>query len=296
MQRLILLVLFGLCFSSLGIARDLEGIKHSGQLIVCANKRAMPISGNEEPPGFQMEIAREIAKELNVRLVVEWIWASYQTKYTDCDMLLGVPRDPKPGGFMRYLQSLSDVEIILVFAGESREVTLDELPGKVIAVPSSSLAHFKLIEIGADPRVAYRSEESILEAIANEKLYAGVVSNVALHWYQNKHPELKFFSLSTDILSVYSHYPLTIGLRKMDSLGESDFQEIVEKMRIDGRLEQILASYGQSLSNVFDDPYASVPEEISEPETVSVRRDIQKELEEKVRKNRPLKQKAPMYE
>ncbi len=296
MQRLIILLLAGLCLSTTGIARDLEGIKNSGQLIVCANKRAMPISGKEEPPGFQMEIAQEIAKDLDVRLVMEWIWASYQTKYTDCDMLLGVPRDPKPGGFMRYLQALSDVEIILVFAGNPRDVTLADLKGKVIAVPSASLAHFKLIEIGADPRVAYRSEAAILEAIADQSLYAGVVSNVALLWYQNKHPDLKFFSLSTDILNVYSHYPLTIGLRKMDSLGESDFQEIVEKIRGDGRLEKILASYGQTLSTVFDYPYDSVPEEISEPETVSVRRDIQKDLEEKVQQNRPLKQRAPMYE
>lgn len=267
-------------------ARDLDGIRQSGQLIVCANKNAMPISGTGDRPGFQMEIAQEIAKELGVRLSVEWIWAGYQARYTDCDLMLGVARDPKPASFLRYLQALTDVQVILVFAGAPRDVVLEDLADKVVAVPSASLAHFKLLEIGADPRVAYKSEVAILRAIEAGELDAGVVSSVALDWYRHDRPGAALFALSTDILDVTSHYPLTIALRHTDALDEADYHEIAAKMRDDGRLQAILARYGQTLSAEFDNPYARVPDEISEPDSVSVRKDIVEELEDLARRNR----------
>lgn len=267
-------------------ARDVEKIQHEGTLIVCANAKAMPVSGRGERPGYQLEIAQELARDIDVRLMVEWIWADFQTRHTDCDMVLGVARDPKPGGFLRYIQALSDVEIELVFAGTDRTVAPSDLDGQVIAVPSASLAHFKLMELNVDPRVAYRSEADILAAIADGTLDAGVVSSVARNWYQHLHPDQSLFAVSTSILGIPSSYPMTIGLRKTDSLGESDFQELINAMRDDGRLEEIMAGYGQTLSVDFDNPYAKVPDAVSEPEAVTIRKDIVEDLKARVSQNR----------
>jgi len=267
-------------------ARSLKEIRHAGTLIVCANSKAMPISGNEEAPGFQVEIVQEIAKDIGVRLNIEWIWASYQTRYTDCDMTLGVARDPKPGGFMRYMQAISDVEILLAYSDPHRQPTPEGLRDQVVAVPSASLAHFKLLDLGADPRVAYKSEPQILDGIVSGALDAGVVSSVALNWYRHAHPDQPLYSVSTDILDVPSRYPMTIGLRKTDSLGEADFQDILANLRADGRLEVILSRYGQKLSAEFDNPYAKVPDAVSERPSSTVRKDIVEELEQRVRDRR----------
>jgi len=266
------------------MARDVDSIRNSGQLIVCAGNNALPISDDGDKPGFMLEIAREIARELGVRTSVEWIWASYQAKFTDCDFMLGVARDPKPGGFARYLQALVDVEIILVFADDPETIMAEGLEGKVIAAPSGSLAHFALLEEGADLRVAYKSDVAILEAIAGGDLDAGVVTSVALNWHSNENNGVDFFSVSTDILGVPHRYPMSIGLRHADSLDEADLHEIVERLRDDGLLQGILARYGQTLSVDFDDPYARVPQEASEPLGVSVRKDVIKKLEERVRR------------
>ena len=264
-------------------ARDARDIQQAGVLTVCANRDALPVSSDGARPGYQLEITQEMAKRLGVRLRVEWIWAGYQARYTECDMILGVARDPKPGGFARYLQSLTDVEILLAFAPGTRLDTLQDLAGMLVAVPSTTLAHFRLLDLGADPRVAFRSDQAILSAITTGKVQAGVVSSLALGWYRSQHPDQRFDTRSTDMLGVEARYPLTIALRHMDSLAESDFQELLTQMHDDGSLQRILARYGQTLSTGFDDPYAKVPDSLSEPQGVTVRRDIIKELQDRVR-------------
>lgn len=265
-------------------ARDAKDIQQAGVLTVCANRDALPVSSDGENPGYQLEITQEMAKRLGVRLRIEWIWAGYQARYTECDMILGVARDPKPGGFARYLQSLTDVEILLAFAPGTRLDTPQDLAGMLVAVPSTTLAHFRLLDLGADPRVAYRSDSAILSAIAAGKVQAGVVSSLALGWFRSQHPDMRFDTRSTDILDIEARYPLTIALRHMDSLAESDFQELLTQMRNDGSLQQILTRYGQTLSASFDDPYAKVPDSLSEPQGVTVRRDIIEELQDRVRR------------
>lgn len=263
-------------------ARDAKTIQQAGLLTVCANRDALPVSGDGERRGYQIEIAQEIASRLQVRLQVEWIWAGYQARYTECDMILGVARDPKPGGFARYLQVLTDVEIVLAHGPDTQIQSPEDLKGMLVAVPSTTLAHFRLLDLGAQPRVAYRSDSAILDAIAQGKVQAGVVSSLALGWYLTQRPDTPFQTRSTDLLGVPARYPLTIALRHMDSLAEADFQEILTQMRDDGTLGKILARYGQTLSRNFDDPYAKVPDILSEPVGVTTRRDIIDDLQNRV--------------
>ena len=55
-------------------ARTLGEVKALGAISVCLNPDALPYSSKKpETPGFQLELAREIAKGLGVALNVEWI-------------------------------------------------------------------------------------------------------------------------------------------------------------------------------------------------------------------------------
>jgi ABC-type amino acid transport substrate-binding protein len=287
-MQLIRTLIVGLELALVGMAasaRDADAIRHAGVLTVCANRDALPVSSDTALPGFQLEIAREIASELGVRLHVEWIWASYQARYTDCDMTLGMARNPKPGGYARYLPALTDVEIVLAFRGSERPVALADLKGMRVAVPSTTLAHFKLIDLGAETRVAHQSDDAILDALRRRDVAAGVVSSMNLAWYRTQHPDFETFHMSTKLLGVESAYPMTIGLRQMDALAQADFEDIVFNMRADGRLQSILAKYGQTLSTEFDNPYARLPDAVSPPASVQVRKDIIEQLQQHVRGN-----------
>ena len=55
-------------------AASLSAVKERGAFVVCAHPDALPYSSQERVlPGFQIEIADAIAKQLGVRLRTEWI-------------------------------------------------------------------------------------------------------------------------------------------------------------------------------------------------------------------------------
>lgn len=292
MRRLIgcLAVLVGAALAAPAEARETDEIRRSGQLIICANPDALPVSARGEPRGFQLEIAEELAKRLGVRPVPEWIWAGYQARYTDCDLMLGIARDPRPGGHQHFLQALSDVQVVLALRSGDAPADAEALKGRKIAVQSASLAHFRLLDLGAEPRVAYRSQEAILDAVADEKIFAGVVSNLTFAWYRLRHPEADLAAVESGLLGIPDSYPMTIGLRGADSLSRADFEELLEAMRADGTLTRILDTYGQTLSERFDDPYAGLDETVRPPRATEVRPDLIKKVEELARQ--PKKDKA----
>ena len=264
-------------------ARPTKDIKNSGQLIVCANPNALPVSARGKREGFQLEIAREIANALDVSLFVEWVWARYQIKFTDCDLLLGVARNPRPGEGPRYSQALTDVEILLVHSKDVAMVGDDgqlSLAGKVIAAPSASLAQLKLIELDAETRVAYRSDEAILKAVASGEIDGGIVSSLSLNWYRTIDPSVRLDSLSVASLDLPSGYPMALGLRGSDSLSQADIEEILVTLRDDGRLQAILSQYGQRLSPSFDDPDSRIDRDLVPPESDGLPRGVMERLRE----------------
>lgn len=248
-------------------ARSIEGIKSAGVFSICAARDALPFSKAEGTPrGLSIEIAQEIANALEVSLSVEWVWARYQAKYADCDAIVGVARDPAPGSFLRFSQPILDVEMIFVSKPSFIISAKSELFGKVVAVPSASLVHFELLNTDVELRVSYGTDLAIIEAVVAEEVDAGLVSNVALNWFLNKSPgSLLSSSLSSTVLAIPGSYPMAIGLRRSDSLSQSDYEGILADLKTTGRLESILGKYGQDLSRDFDDPYVRIVKSLRAP-------------------------------
>ena len=70
-------------------ARTLEAIQSRGVLSVCAHANALPFaSRSHSPPGFQIEIASALARELGVGLEVAWVTILYQRSAVNCDIVL----------------------------------------------------------------------------------------------------------------------------------------------------------------------------------------------------------------
>ena len=69
MRRVVLVSLLVLLGSVNAMARSLEAIRQRGALTLCAHPNALPYaSKRDEVPGFQVEIARALAKRLGVSL------------------------------------------------------------------------------------------------------------------------------------------------------------------------------------------------------------------------------------
>ena len=77
-------------------ARTLAEVKALGAISLCANPDALPYSSKAaDTPGFQVELAREIAKGLGLSLNVEWILPRRRARVVNCDMLIDSVNDPE---------------------------------------------------------------------------------------------------------------------------------------------------------------------------------------------------------
>ena len=80
--------------ASAASARTLAEVKQLGAISVCLNPDALPYSSKKpETPGFQLELAREIAKGLGVQLNVEWILPRRRANVVNCDMMIDSVND-----------------------------------------------------------------------------------------------------------------------------------------------------------------------------------------------------------
>ena len=77
-------------------ARTLAEIKERGAIGLCAHPNSLPFaSKTAEPPGFQIELGRALARELGVSLTPDWILTAVQISRADCDIMLDVIADPE---------------------------------------------------------------------------------------------------------------------------------------------------------------------------------------------------------
>ena len=77
-------------------ARSLDMIRATGALHLCAHPNSLPYANKAgNPPGFQIELGKALAKELGVTLVTEWIVVPSQASRADCDIILDAIAHPE---------------------------------------------------------------------------------------------------------------------------------------------------------------------------------------------------------
>src|SRR5436190_6821403 len=69
--------------------RTLDAVRSRGAITLCAHANALPFASRKDsPPGFQIEIARALARELGVGLEIAWVTILYQRSTVNCDIVL----------------------------------------------------------------------------------------------------------------------------------------------------------------------------------------------------------------
>jgi hypothetical protein len=95
-MKRVLPVLVLCCLAFAAHARTLAEIKARGAIGLCAHPNSMPFaSKTAEPPGFQIELGRALARELGVSMMPDWILTAGQISRADCDIMLDVIADPE---------------------------------------------------------------------------------------------------------------------------------------------------------------------------------------------------------
>ena len=168
--------------------RPYDEVRARGEISVCANPNALPYASNRpDLPGFQIEIARAIARRLDVQLRVEWIVPRIRANTVDCDMLMDTIALPNiQGPAIKLSVPHQTGGVALAFAPGQPTVPhyKDLQPDMRVGVMMNSLASLIVSKTGAR-MVPFGFEDDMLAAVANGEINAGALSTAAIGYYNH---------------------------------------------------------------------------------------------------------------
>lgn len=240
----------------------LERVKKRGKLIACADPYAYPYSDKEnEPPGFDIEIVREIAKRAGLR---------YQIFWTDTGTRGGLGRALRQS----IMVGQCDVFLGLAMGGDEDEELQEKkltftapfmglgyiLVVRGAAADAKSLAELKQknIKIGVDmstpsdaflfdneiPRELFFGSRRNLEGLLDGKVEASLVWLTTLAVVKRDHPDAKLAVAQGYTPEKELRWNGAFAVKQKDVQLKKFLDESLESMVKDGAIKRIVESYG----------------------------------------------------
>ena len=228
-------------------ARPLAAIRDRGVLSLCAHANALPFaSKTQEPPGFQIELARALARELGVALQVEWVVSGIQFRIADCDIVLDTIAVPEAQAERRLELSkpYQRSGVGLAVRPDAVNVTkFEDLVGRRVAVQPRSLAGMLLGQRGV--RLAsFGYEDEMIEAVLKGEVDAAAVSPASAGYFNFRHPESPVRFVHAYDFEPELRWNLAVGLRRADPPFREAIDRAIDRLVADGTVQKIYARYG----------------------------------------------------
>jgi polar amino acid transport system substrate-binding protein len=223
-------------------------VKERGAFVVCAHPDALPYSSQERVlPGFQIEIADAIAKQLGVRLRTEWIVFTRHARRLDCDATIGAIVKPEADGGARRGPTLTKPYIasgyVLVVQNSLPPVVkLEDVKGGKIGVEHSSWPHY-ILDTRKLPVASYGNATEVLEAVAKGEVAAGLVPDAYAGWYLKYHPGTAKIS-ETYVPEPDFRWNVAVALRNADAPLVQAVNQALDTLIADRTIPEILSRYG----------------------------------------------------
>jgi len=228
-------------------AAPLEAVKERGTFGICAHPDALPYSSQDRTtPGFQIEIAEAIAKQLGVRLHVDWIVFTRHARRLDCDATIGsIVKSDADGGPRRgprltkpYVAS----GYILVVPAKSPSIErLEDVKGK-IAVEHTSWPHY-VLDQRKIPVSTHGSPFDVLDAVTKGQAAAGLVSDAYAGWYLKLQPGTVKIS-ETYVPERDFRWNVAVALRNADAPLVDAVNRALDTLIADQTIPKIFEKYG----------------------------------------------------
>ena len=228
-------------------ARTLAEVKAKGAISLCANPDALPFASEKaDPPGFQIEIARAIARGLGVNLELQWILPRYRANLVNCDILMDSIDDAAIyEGRLLLSRPYQRTGVALGLGRQATAVDgFDGLQkGQKVGVMVNSLAQVVLGKRGVSES-PYAFEQDMLDDLAKGELYGAAASPATIAYYIRLHPEA-----GLQLVYAYDGEPqlawnVSVGMRKSDRALVDAVNQVLDKLLADGTITAIYARYG----------------------------------------------------
>ncbi|HKB42267.1 MAG TPA: transporter substrate-binding domain-containing protein [Gemmataceae bacterium] len=241
-------------------------IQDRGELRIALDPANLPYSSaKKERPGFDVELARDIAREIGLKLRIDWLDIQRETAIgkllaNECDFALGaaiddnaVEDDDELADRVIYSRPYYGSGYVLVTRQKGPRVkSLAELKGdrsRRLGTEAGSVADYRLRQRGY-LRSLYRNQLAVLKALDDGDIdYAYLWANVG--WTLHTTPEFKL-----EIVPGYvpeDHWDIAVAMRKGDIELKRRVDAAIAKLVKDGTVARALARYHVPPYPAFDD-------------------------------------------
>jgi len=248
-MKKLLPLLIGAAIGLTGVAqgRSLDTIRAVGTLGLCAHPNSLPFASKAgDPPGFQVELAQALARELGVSLKLDWIITSYQIRSADCDIMMDVIADREAQGEtnLRITKPYYRTGVALAVPMASKVTSFASLDQHTkVGVQVGSVAAM-VIDQRHVPISTFGFEADSLEALANHEIDAATVTPAVAAYYNQTHPDKTVRILPPDESEANLNWNVAVGMVRPDDRLREAIDDALARLRADGTLERIYARYG----------------------------------------------------
>ena len=231
----------------------LDVIQQQGYLRVCADAANLPFSSADPAtPGFEVELARRIARELGVEARVQWYSSlglrPELLREGACELFMGLPQDDELLEGTPWLTVSRPYYVMshaLVARADAGVATLRDLNGQRVAVDAASPADFYLFYEGFQ-RAIYRGQEEAFRAVVSGEVPIAFLWLPIASWLARGHPELQVIPVSDPRLEFPTRleYPIGAGLRRRDRGLTVAVDQAIGRLQDSGEVQAILERYG----------------------------------------------------
>ncbi len=243
-------VVLVLLSATAALPRSLQSITDRGTLTLCANPDALPwASRTGAVPGFQIELAENLAMRLGVTLTRQWVVSAFQYRRVDCDVVFDAiaSKGASVEGGLRLSRPYRRSGTVLAVRADSDVSSLAGLgAGRRVGVLIGSLASMTLNKRGLDT-TPFVHEGEMMAALTAGEIEAAAVTPIAIGWYNKVHPETAIRMIAAFAGDPDLNWNLAVGMIGPDDKLRQQVDAALGQMLADGTIDRIYARYGIDL-------------------------------------------------
>jgi polar amino acid transport system substrate-binding protein len=232
---------------AIALPRSLQAIAERGTLTLCANPDALPwASKTGAVPGFQVELAENLATRLGVSLTRQWVISAFQYRRVDCDMVFDAiaSKGASVEGGLRLSRPYQRSGVVLAVRGESSVASLAGLTaGHRVGVLVGSLVSMTLGKRGIET-TPFVLEGEMMAALASGEIEAAAVTPIAIGWHNMVHPQARVRMVAAFADDPDLNWNLAVGMIGPDDKLRQQVDAALGGMLADGTIARIYARYG----------------------------------------------------
>ena len=230
-------------------ARSLAAIKDSGTLGLCAHPNSLPFASKDgKRHGFQVELARVLARRLGVTLSEDWVISRYDIFRADCDIVMDsiADREAQEDSGLRISKPYRHSEVAIALRADDNSVrSLDDLTRahRKIGVLTGSVAAMKVGEAGAELMPSL-FEDELLAMLVKGEIAAAAVTPTSAGYYNMTHPKQKVRLIHPFESEPDMSWNVAVGMRRPDDQLREAIDNAMARLVADGTVKRIYARYG----------------------------------------------------